>query len=58
MRVWTWAGLMTMALAQGAAAGEFVLRAQEIDDRKAVIATVEPVRQLVPAPASAARSPS
>ncbi len=47
MRVWTWAGLMTMALAQGAAAGEFVLRAQEIDDRKAVIATVEPVRQLV-----------
>lgn len=31
----------------GAAAGEFIAHAQEIDDRKAVIATVEPVRQLV-----------
>ena len=47
MRVWSLAALIVAATAQGAAAGEFVARAQEIDDRKAVIATVEPVRQLV-----------
>ena len=47
MRVWSLAALIVAAAAQGAAAGEFVLRAQEIDDRKAVIATVEPIRQLV-----------
>ncbi|MEI2733827.1 MAG: efflux RND transporter periplasmic adaptor subunit [Rhodoblastus sp.] len=47
MRVWSLAALVVAATAQGAAAGEFVVRAQDIDDRKAVIATVEPVRQLV-----------
>ncbi|HMN70841.1 MAG TPA: efflux RND transporter periplasmic adaptor subunit [Rhodoblastus sp.] len=51
MRVWSLAALVVEALiltmAQGAAAGEFAVRAQEMDDRKAVIATVEPVRQLV-----------
>ncbi|MCO5089239.1 MAG: efflux RND transporter periplasmic adaptor subunit [Methylobacteriaceae bacterium] len=41
------AALIVAATAQGAAAGEFIAHAQEIDDRKAVIATVEPVRQLV-----------
>lgn len=47
MRVWSLAALIVAATAQGAAAGEFVAHAQEIEDRKAVIATVEPVRQLV-----------
>jgi RND family efflux transporter MFP subunit len=47
MRVWSLAALVVAATAQGAAAGEFVVRAQDIDDRKAVIATVEPVRQLI-----------
>ena len=47
MRVWSLAALIVAATAQGAAAGEFIAHAQEIDDRKAVIATVEPVRQLV-----------
>ena len=47
MRVWSLAALIVAGAAQGAAAGELVLRAQEIDDRKAVIATVEPIRQLV-----------
>lgn len=47
MRVWSLAALVVAATAQGAMAGEFAVRAQDIDDRKAVIATVEPVRQLV-----------
>ena len=47
MRVWSLAAFIVAATAQGAAAGEFIAHAQEIDDRKAVIATVEPVRQLV-----------
>ncbi len=47
MRVWSLVALMFMGTAQGAAAGEFAVRTREIDDRKAVIATVEPVRQLV-----------
>ena len=47
MRVWSLAALIVAATEQGAAAGEFIAHAQEIDDRKAVIATVEPVRQLV-----------
>lgn len=47
MRVWSLAALLMAVVGQGAAAGEFAVRAQEIDDRKAVIATVEPVRQLV-----------
>ncbi|MCB1539741.1 MAG: efflux RND transporter periplasmic adaptor subunit [Rhodoblastus sp.] len=47
MRVWSLAALVVAATAQGAAAGEFAVHAQEIDDRKAVIASVEPVRQLV-----------
>lgn len=38
--------LLLIAL-QGAAAGEFVVKPTEVDDRKAVIATVEPARQLV-----------
>jgi len=51
MRVWSLAVLIAetliLATAQGAAAGEFAVRTQDIDDRRAVIATVEPVRQLV-----------
>lgn len=35
------------AAATAAAAGEFVVQGARVDDRKAVIATVEPVRQLV-----------
>ena len=51
MRVWKLValvvGALVLATGPGAIAGEFAVRAQEVDDRKAVIATVEPVRQLV-----------
>lgn len=51
MRVWNLVALvvgpLVLTSGHGANAGEFAVRAQEVDDRKAVIATVEPVRQLV-----------
>ena len=46
MRVWSLAALVVAATAQGAAAGEFVVRAQDIDDRKAVMAAVDKIEVL------------
>lgn len=39
--------ILAVLSASGAMAGEFVVQGVRVDDRKAVIATVEPVRQLV-----------
>ena len=42
-----WVLPLLAVFARGAGAGEFTVKQTEVDDRKAVIATVEPVHQLV-----------